>query len=132
MKTKNGNKPQWLYILRIGARSVALIFIILILFLPIGEGGLWKHSSGAHTSQVIDYLLLFLFGMYIGGLIVGFWREGLGGLISFGFMMTRIIIFAYYWNVPILFYILFLPSLLYLLSWYFHRGYLQQETETDQ
>jgi hypothetical protein len=130
MVAKKGNKPLWLYILRIGARSVAIIFIIIILFLPIGEGGIWKHSSGANTSQVIDYLLLFLFGMYIGGLIVGFWREWLGGLISFGFMMTRIIIFAYYWDVPILFYILFLPSLLYLLSWYFHQGFARQKTQT--
>lgn len=132
METKNRNKILWLYIFRIGARSVALIFIILILFLPIGEGGIWRHSSGANTSQVINYLLLLLFGLYIGGLIVGFWREGLGGFISFGFMLTRIIIFAYFWNVPMLFYILFLPSLLYLSSWYFHHGYVRQKAETGQ
>ena len=124
MKTKNRNKPQGLYILRIAARIVALLFIVFILFMPVGVGGIWKHSSGAHTSNVIDYLLLLFFGLYIGGLIVGFWREGFGGFISFGFMLTRIIIIAYYWNVPILFYILFLPSLLYLSSWYFQRGYV--------
>jgi CHASE2 domain-containing sensor protein len=115
-----------------GARSVALLFIVFILFMPVGVGGLWKHSSGAHTSDIIDYLLLLFYGLYMGGLIVGFWREGLGGLISFGFMMIRIIIFAYYWNVPILFYVLFVPSLLYLLSWYFHRGYVRQKAQTGQ
>jgi len=121
MEEKIINKPLWLNILRWVARIVAIIFIIFILFIFIGEGGTWSQLKGAPSLSVRDYLTLSLFGLYILGLVVGLVWEALGGLISFGFLMIHIIILVYYGNVPILFFIFFLPSLLYLLFWYLYR-----------
>ena len=120
MEAKNGNKPLWLTILRWIARIISIIFIAFILIMFIGEGGTWSQPPNLPLGMR-DYVLLSLFGLYLVGLVIGLWREASGGLLSFGFLMIHIIILAYYGNVPILFYIFFLPSLLYLLFWYLYR-----------
>jgi|ERR1035438_3156372 hypothetical protein len=122
MESKNGNNPLWLTILRWVARIVAILFIAFILIMFIGEGGFTNFSQSSIPLQARDYIILSLFGLYILGLVVGLVWEGLGGLISFGFMMTFIIVLVYYGKVPILFYIFFLPSILFILSWYLHQS----------
>jgi hypothetical protein len=121
MDEKTENKPIWLSILRWCARIIAIIFIVFILFIFIGEGGTWSQLKGAPSLSVRDYIILSLFGLYVIGLMIGLWYEVLGGFLSFGFMMIHIIILVYYGNVPILFYIFFLPSILFILSWYLHQ-----------
>jgi hypothetical protein len=125
MEEKTGNKPLWLTILRWIARIIAILFIAFILIIFIGEGGTWSQPKNLPLGSR-DYIILSLFGLYVIGLVIGLWREILGGFLSFGFTMIHIIILVYYGTVPILFYIFFLPSLLYILSWYFHRQFARQ------
>jgi len=133
MHIKNGNKPLWLSIQRWFARIIALLFIVFILAMFIGEGGFWRHNTGVQPLHVRDYLFLSFFGMYVIGLIIGFWREGLGGLISLLFMMIHIIILSSEGIKNLTyFYAMLLPCLLYLLSWHFHRRYARQNAQTSQ
>jgi hypothetical protein len=126
MEVKNRNKPLWLSILRWSARILALLVAIFLLFMFIGES-IGGRPANAQPLQARDYFLLSLFGLYFIGLIIGLWREGLGGLISLVFMAIHII-FLTSEGIKNLtyFYVMFLPSVLYILSWYFHRRWSRQ------
>jgi hypothetical protein len=132
MEANTKTKPLWLKILRWVARIIALLFIIFILAMFIGEGGFWSQPKGAPLG-LRDYLLLSLFGLYVIGLIIGLWREGLGGLISLVFMAIHIIILSSEGIKHLTyFYAMLLPSLLYILSWYYHRLLARQQAQTGQ
>jgi hypothetical protein len=120
-------KPLWLKILRWIARILALLFIAFILVMFIGEGGTWSQPKNLPLG-VRDYGLLSLFGLYVIGLIIGWWREGLGGLISLVFIVALIVILLSEGDYQLTyFYIMLLPDILYLLSWCFHRKFTQQQ-----
>ena len=126
MESQSGKKPMWLSILRWSARILALLVAIFLLFMFIGEG-IGGRPANAQPLQARDYFLLSLFGLYIIGLIIGLWREGLGGLISLVFMAIHII-FLKSEGIKnlIYFYVMLLPCILYLLSWYFNRRWARQ------
>jgi len=126
METKNGNKPLWLSILRWGARIIALLFVAFFLVMFIGEGGIWSQPKNLPLGMR-DYAILSLYGFYLIGLFTGLRWEGLGGLISLVFMTILIVILASEEHNIVIFYVFFLPSALYLLSWYFHRRPAQQQ-----
>ena len=120
-------KLLWLKILRLVARNIAIIFIIFILAMFIGEGGVWKFSSASIPLHTRDYIILSLWGLYVAGLLIGLWRERLGGLLSLVFMAINIIIFTIEGDKNLTnFYVLLLPSILYILSWYFHHRFARQ------
>ena len=126
MEAKNGNKKLWLLILRWSARIIAILIAILFLLMFFGEGIL-NHSPNAQALAARDYILLTLKALYIIGLIIGLWREGLGGLISLVFMTTQIVIHQIEGVGSVIFYFTLLPSILFILSWYFHRRLSQQQ-----
>jgi cytochrome bd-type quinol oxidase subunit 1 len=72
--------------------------------------------------------------VYIIGLIIAFRREGVGGWISlvfiaFGIIFHRIDLHALAEEkevMVILTWLMFLPCILYILSWYFHRRLARQ------
>jgi hypothetical protein len=133
MQAKNGNKPLWLSILRWAARIVAILFIVFIPLMFIGEGGIWKYSAGTRPSHVKDYMLLLLVVLYLGSLIIGMWRNGLGGFLSLVFIIALMAIFASEGMKNLTyFYIMLLPSLLYIIPWYFHRRFERQKTQTGK
>jgi hypothetical protein len=128
MQAKNGNKPLWLSILCWAARIVAILFIVFIPLLFIGEGGIWKHSAGTRPSQVKDYMLFLLVVLYLGSLIIGMWRNGLGGFLSLVFIIALMAILALAGMKNLTyFYIMLLPSLLYIIPWCFHRRFERQK-----
>jgi len=132
MESNARSKPLWLKILRWGARIIAIFFIFFILGMFIGEGGVWSQSKGIPLG-LRDYVLLSLFGLYLVGLMIGLWREGMGGLISLVFLAIHIIILSSEGIKNLTyFYLMLLPSLLYILSWYFHRIWALQQAQTDQ
>jgi len=117
METTIQAKPGWLNTIRWSARILALAFIIFILFMFIGEST--RSSSHKISLSGRDYLLLSLFGITMIGLGIGFWREGLGGLLSLVSTLSHIIILSsagvgglFY------FYVFLVPSILYLMYWY--------------
>lgn len=122
MVTIEQHKLVWPNILRWTARICAMIFVIFFLFMFIGESmGSSSHNTPFHWR---DYFILSLWFLTVIGLIIGLWREGLGGLVS---LVSTLIHFTYLTfegdKVPIFFFIL-VPSVLYLISWYYHRQML--------
>ncbi len=120
METTIQKKPVWLKIIRWTARILALLIIILILVMLIGE----SIGSSSHKINLSsrDFLLLSLWGITLIGLGIGFWREGLGGLISLVSTLSHIIILSSegVGNLKS-FYIFLVPSILYLMYWYFNK-----------
>jgi hypothetical protein len=127
MESENGNKPLWLMILRCCARIIAILIVAFILIIFIGEGGTWSQPKNLPLGSR-DYIILSIWGLYIVGLIIGLWREGLGGLISLFFMAIHIVILSAEGDRHLTnFYVLLLPGILYVLSWFFHRGMVRQQ-----
>ena len=126
MEAQNVNKKLWLSILRWSARIIAILIAILFLLMFFGEG-IQNHSPYSQTLVARDYILLILKALYIIGLIIGLCREGLGGLISLVFMTTQIVIHQIEGVGSVIFYYMLLPSILFILSWYFHRRLSQQQ-----
>ena len=126
MEAINKKKLLWLTILRWSARIIALLIVLFSLAMFIGEstGG---RSAGAPPLQTRDYIILSLWALFIIGLIIGLWREGLGGLISLVFMTIHIIILQMEGATSVIFFVMLLPSILYILSWYFHRRWARQQ-----
>lgn len=119
MVTIAQHKPVWLSILRWTARSCALLFVFFFLFMFIGES-LGSSPNNGHL-QWRDYFILSLWFLTLAGLLIGLWREVWGGLVS---LTSTLIQFAYLTfegdRAPI-FFIILVPSVLYLMSWYYHR-----------
>jgi hypothetical protein len=74
-----------------------------------------------------DYFFQSLWVLIPTGYLIGLWKERLGGLISLVFTLTLIIIFLtreghrysfYFYLILIIFII---PSILYLIYWYFNK-----------
>jgi hypothetical protein len=120
MEVHNGNKSIWLLILRWSARIIAVLIVAFFLFMTIGES-LNGRPNNSHPLIPRDYFILSLMTMFNIGLIIGLWREGLGGLISLLFMATLIISHQLEGITPVIFYFTLLPSILYILSWYYPR-----------
>jgi hypothetical protein len=120
METIIQKKPVWLKIIRWTARILALLIIIIILLMLIGE----SIGSSSHKINLSgrDFLLLSLWGITLIGLGIGFWREGLGGLISLVSTLSHIIILSSegVGNLKS-FYVFLVPSILYLMYWYFNK-----------
>jgi hypothetical protein len=111
--------------LRWSARIIAVLIVAFFLFMFIGEG-LNGRPVGSPQLVARDYILLSLMALFNIGLLIGLWKEGLGGLISLVFMATIIIIHQIEGIKPVIFYFALLPGILYLLSWYFHRSLTQK------
>ena len=128
MEAQNKKKPLWLTILRWSARISSILFIIFAIVLLIFFGGASSFSIEYYNFRAFAPLIL-----YIIGLIIGFWREGLGGLISLVFIAFGIIILTVdgikLEGLTVLeaFWFMFIPSILYILSWYFHRRLARQQ-----
>ena len=120
METIIEKKPVWLKIIRWTARILALLIIIIILVMLIGE----SIGSSSHKINLSgrDFLLLSLWGITLIGLGIGFWREGLGGLISLVSTLSHIIILSSEGAGNLKsFYVFLVPSILYLMYWYFNK-----------
>jgi hypothetical protein len=106
--------------LRWTARITAILIAAFCLLMFFGEG-IQDHSTNARPLITRDYIILTLWALYIICLIIGVWLEGLGGLLSFVFMVTQIVILQLEKGSPVIFYFLLLPSILFMFSWFYHR-----------
>jgi hypothetical protein len=105
---------------------VAILIAAFCLLMFIGEG-IQNHSPNSQPLVARDYIILTLWALYIIGLIIGLWREGLGGLISCVFMVTQIVILQTGRGNSVIFYLLLLPGILYLISWFYHHRMTPEE-----
>jgi hypothetical protein len=121
MKTTIHLKPVWLKIIRWTARIIAVLYaiILFILFTTTDMNPLLRNQH--------DYFIQILWILVPIGFLIGLWKEGLGGLISFVSALTLIISFImkeghrnsfYFYLILNIFLI---PSILYLIYWYFNK-----------
>jgi len=122
METNIQKKPVWLRIIRWTARIIAVLFaiILFILFTTTDMNPLLRNQH--------DYFIQILWILIPIGFLIGLWKEGLGGLISFVSTLTLILTFimkeghrdiSYY--IYIILIILLFPSILYFIYWYFNK-----------
>jgi hypothetical protein len=121
METTIEKKPVWINRIRWAARILSVLFAIFLLVSLIFE------DMSTFLRKPQDYFILILWILTSIGYLIGLWREGLGGLISFVSALTLIIIFivregqsSQFYQYLILF-LLLVPGILYLLYLYFKR-----------
>jgi hypothetical protein len=114
--------------------TALVIFMVLLILLTPGEEG-----SGFGQPPLSDMIELGLLGLAICGLLLAFFREGLGGALAITGVIGHNLVFRIirgYWFVEmgpaILLYLVFLvPSGLYLYSWHLSRSQLIQPVLPD-
>jgi hypothetical protein len=117
--------PIWLSIIRWSVRIIAVLFAIILFIMFFSE----DMSPVIRLAQQFDkhYLIMSLWILTPIGYLIGLWEEGLGGLISLVSNLTHILLLPNeeFGSAIIVFFqllsILFIPSILYLLYWYFNR-----------
>lgn len=111
-------------IIRWSARIIGTLMVIFTLIIGIGEilEGLNKPSTNYNTYTII---LFVVWGVGLAGLLLGLWKEGLGGIISlFGFIIFNVLAAvnttpgSSYTYVLLIF---IFPSILYLIYWRLER-----------
>jgi hypothetical protein len=124
METIIQKKPLWLSIIRWSGRIIALLFAIVLFIMFISE----DMSPIIRLAQRFEkhYFILSLWILTPIGYLIALWREGLGGLISLISTLTHIVFLSREGFGDFIFFYLFLsilliPSILYLLYWYFNR-----------
>ena len=108
--------------LRLAARIIGTIWILFLIFLFIGEllEGRTRNSGVVHeTPDNFGIAIVICMGIGLAGLVIAWWREGLGGFISLsGFIFAgALLIIAPKLNFSIIFLIVLMPSILYLAYW---------------
>ncbi len=109
--------------LRLAARITGTLWILFCLLFLIGYLMEGIQKSGGKFVMPGDWLgvatEVFIF-IGLGGLIVAYWREGKGGLISFvAFLLSAVCLVADpQLTFSFIFLFLFLPTVLYLAYWW--------------
>ena len=121
--TNNSNKTPSKS-LRLTARITGTIFVIICLFLIVVaflEGNQSKSSTVSKPHDIVGIAAVVFLLIALTGLIIGWWRAGIGGLISlFGFIIAGVLFIIdpkLIFNLPV-FLILLVPSILYLAYWW--------------
>ena len=121
METTIQKRPVWLKIIRWTARIIAVLFAIILFFSFTVE------DMNPLSINPQDYFFLSLWVLIPIGYLIGLWKEGLGGLISVVSILTLIIIlltreghyYSFYFYLTLS--IFLIPSILYLIYWYFNK-----------
>lgn len=113
--------------LRLAARIVGTIWVLILLFIFIGEfiEGHTRNSGAARTPpDIFGIAIVICLGIGVAGLVIAWWREGLGGLISLlGFVVAgALLIVDPKLNFSIIFLIVLIPSILFLAYWKDSKG----------
>jgi hypothetical protein len=122
--SNNSKKKNLSTSLGLTARITGTIWILFFLFVIIFGYLESIQIKPGHVSQPNDILVIPIVAcllIALTGLIIAWWRPGIGGLISlFGFIIVEVLsIFSpkFTFPLPIVF-ISLLPSILYLLYWW--------------
>lgn len=103
--------------IRLTARALSLVIIVLELLLIFGEG--------VYPSSEIEWIGFFFFPIGISaGMIIAWWREGIGGAITVGsFVLFYFIYFAFSHTHPkgLAWFVFALPGFLFLIYWFLTR-----------
>ncbi|MBT3389973.1 MAG: hypothetical protein HN413_06145 [Chloroflexi bacterium] len=114
-------KSNFMSILLWTARLLSVVVIAVLLLFMVGEGG-FGNPSALSAKEWIG-LLFFPFGVIVG-MLIAWWRTGLGAAITLGSLLLFYISnWLFSGNLPSgLFFMLFsLPGLLFGLYWLLTR-----------
>jgi hypothetical protein len=119
VKTAKGKSSKSL---RLTARIIGTLWILICLMLFIGyyfEGLERKSSAIPAQPDIFGIFIVVFMGCALVGLVIAWWNEGLGGFISFiGFLIAgTLLIIDPKLNFSPIFFIVFVPTVLYLAYW---------------
>jgi hypothetical protein len=121
-KYSNRFIPSWLKNLRLAARlSSVLVIAGTIIYVVREISALHPLEAGTIHPPLDDYITYSSTAIYILGLLIAFKKELLGSLVSILWLLTSIVYTMHYSIVNPYLWILFIPPILYILSWYFHQ-----------
>jgi hypothetical protein len=122
MKTKN----QYAGI-RWTARFVGTLLVLFTLFIVIGEMVDGYHKNGKTDLETFNILLIitFIFWFFgLAGMILAWWKEGAGGILSFICTVIFLILVKINANVnpearfTVILFIFLIPSVLFIIYWW--------------
>jgi hypothetical protein len=117
------------------ARIIGTLFALFcILYLSSDLAEVLRPTQGI-PPQPWDFFKIALaisFLSSIAGLILAFWKEGIGGLIAFAGMALSLVLMKFNpdANFNFTIFILLIPSLLYLLYWFLARKSSVKQVKT--
>lgn len=117
MKSSGNSTSPFLPIVRWTARISSIFFIIVFLLMFLGEG-----FDPAKVKPIEWLMLLFgPFGFMLG-MIIGWWKEGLGGVITILSFFAAMIVGDYSGSGAGYMVICASPGFLFLLSWFLSKS----------
>ena len=121
---KNSKNNIPLKSLRLTARITGTIWVVFSLFLIVVaflEGNQSKSTTVSEPHDILGIVAVVFLLIALTGLIIAWWRAGIGGLISFfGFIIAGVLFIIdpkLIFSLPV-FLILLVPSVLYLVYWW--------------
>jgi hypothetical protein len=131
MKTKN----QYAGI-RWTARVVGTLLVLFTLFIVIGEMVDGYHKNGKTDLETFNILLIitFIFWFFgLAGMILAWWKEGAGGILSFICTVIFLILVKINANVnpearfTVILFIFLIPSVLFIIYWWLTKKVARNE-----
>jgi uncharacterized membrane protein len=131
MKTKN----QYAGI-RWTARVVGTLLVLFTLFIVIGEMIDGYHKNGKTDLETFNILLIitFIFWFFgLAGMILAWWKEGAGGILSFICTVIFLILVKINANVnpearfTVILFIFLIPSVLFIIYWWLTKKVARNE-----
>jgi|ERR1043166_4601615 hypothetical protein len=119
MFNKEGRLGLPLAVIELFARIGSIASVTLLVMLFLGDG----FQPSRITANEWAGLLFFPLGVVIG-MVVAWWKEGVGSVVTLGSLLGLYIVWGYlmrnhvggYW-----FFVFASPGLLFLLHWFMHR-----------
>lgn len=113
--------------LRLAARIIGTLWVLICIFLFVGyylEGIQRNAGAPSKPPDILGIATVVFLSIALGGLILAWWREGIGGFISlFGIIIAGALLIIdpkLDFSLPV-FVILLVPSILYLAYWWDER-----------
>ncbi len=131
MKTKN----QYAGI-RWTARVVGTLLVLFTLFIVIGEMIDGYHKNGKTDLETFNILqiITFVFWFFgLAGMILAWWKEGAGGILSFICTVIFLILVKVNANVnpearfTVILFIFLIPSVLFIIYWWLTKKAARNE-----
>ena len=133
MKTKNKYAGiRWI------ARVAGTLLVLFTLFIFIGEMIEGYHRNGKADPETFNILQIITFIFWflgLAGLILAWWKEGTGGILSFICTVIFLILVKVNANVNpearfmVILFIYLIPSVLFIIYWWLAKNTTQNEQQ---
>ena len=120
------------------ARVIGTLLVLLTLLIVIGEMIDSYHRNGKKVLETINILQIITFIFWflgLMGLILAWWKEGTGGILSFICTVIFLILVKVYANVhpearfTVILFIFLIPSVLFIIYWWLTKKTANNEQD---